>query len=128
MKETIEKLPFDKLDKSFHEPARLAILSILINEPKGLSYNELKDRLELTYGNLERHMRVLADAELVAIEKMADGGRPKSFARISETGKTGFLDYLDHLESILHTAQQSGIRSKSADADKGFDGLAYANS
>ena len=53
----MEKLPFDKLDKSYHEPARLAILSLLINELEGLTYNELKDLLELTYGNLERHMR-----------------------------------------------------------------------
>jgi len=127
MKEKTEKLPFDKLDRSYHEPARLAILSLLINEPMGLSYNELKDRLELTYGNLERHMRVLADADLVTIEKMTDGGRPKSFAKISETGKIGFLAYLDHLEAILHAAQQSGIHTRMADTDEGFEGLALAN-
>jgi len=124
----MEKLPFDKLDKSYHEPARLAILSLLINELEGLTYNELKDLLELTYGNLERHMRVLADADLVIIEKIPDRGRPKSFAKISESGRVGFLAYLDHLESILETAQRANLNRQSKQYGGDLEGLALANS
>ena len=119
----MEKLPFEKLEKSYHEPARLAILSLLINEPDGMTYNELKDTLELTYGNLERHMRVLADAGLVEIEKLSDGGRPKSIAKISREGRDGFLAYLDHLESILEIAQKASSAKDAPSLEGGTEGL-----
>ncbi|MEX0326900.1 MAG: transcriptional regulator [Puniceicoccaceae bacterium] len=99
------ELPFDQLERSMHEPARLAVLSLLMNADKGLSYRELQDQLGLTYGNLERHMKVLLKAGVVEIEKVRSSRRAQSFARFSESGREAFLRYLDNLEQILQAAQ-----------------------
>jgi len=98
-------LPFAKLERCIHEPARLAVLSLLINSRDGLSYAELRERLDLTYGNLERHMKVLIESGIVVVEKVPVNGRPQSVAQFSETGRENFLQYLDNLERILMTAQ-----------------------
>jgi len=108
-------LPFDKLERCFHEPARLAALSLLINEPDGLTYGELRQQLDLTYGNLERHMKVLAEAKLIRVSKTSGTGRPQSVARLSASGRRNFLKYLDQLEAILRTAQGNAQTSPTSD-------------
>ena len=106
MKEEPEiNLPFAKLERCIHEPARLAVLSLLINARDGLSYTELRERLDLTYGNLERHMKVLIESGIVEVQKVTANGRPQSTAYFSDTGRESFLQYLENLEQILLTAQ-----------------------
>ncbi len=114
------ELPFAKLERCIHEPARLAILSLLINAEERISYSELRDQLDLTYGNLERHMKVLIEAGMVEVEKLSTSGRSKSFARFSESGRADFLEYLDNLEKILLTAQ--GKQRTSSDPRPGIIG------
>lgn len=104
-KETEPDLPFGGLERSMHEPARLAILSLLMNTGDGLTYREIQEQLDLTYGNLERHMKVLLEAGLVEVEKVQSTRRAQSFARFSDTGREQFLHYLDTLEQILQAAQ-----------------------
>ena len=104
-KETEADLPFGGLERSMHEPARLAILSLLMNNEDGLTYREIQEQLDLTYGNLERHMKVLLKEGLVEVEKIQASRRAQSFARFSESGREQFLQYLDNLEQILLAAQ-----------------------
>ncbi|MEX0330776.1 MAG: transcriptional regulator [Puniceicoccaceae bacterium] len=104
-KEIENELPFDKLERCMHEPARLAILSLLMNASDGLTYRELQDQLDLTYGNLERHMKVLIKAEVVEVEKVQSSRRAQSFACFSSSGREAFMRYLDNLEQILQAAQ-----------------------
>jgi DNA-binding transcriptional ArsR family regulator len=108
----IPELPFDKLERCFHEPARLAALSLLINSREGISYSELRSQLNLTYGNLERHMKVLSEAGMIEITKLQEYGRPKSIAKMSPNGQKNFLRYLENLEKILLTAQGKRLNSQ----------------
>lgn len=99
------ELPFEKLERCIHEPARLAILSLLINYDDGLSYGEIREQLELTYGNLERHMKVLLENKLIEVDKLQTTGRPQSHAKFSDAGRESFIKYLNNLEKILLAAQ-----------------------
>lgn len=95
---------YDGLDRVIHEKARLGILTCLLTRPRGLGFGELKDLCTLTDGNLSRHLAILQEAALVAMEKSVKGNRPHSQIRITELGRSRFLEYLDELEHIIHDA------------------------
>jgi DNA-binding HxlR family transcriptional regulator len=57
-----------ELDRVIHERVRLAIVSALAGA-ESLSFNELKDLLDITDGNLSVHARRLEEAGFVACEK-----------------------------------------------------------
>ena len=55
----------DALERLFHEPSRLAIMSALAAaERAGLTFTELKEQCRLTDGNLNRHLAALEDSEI----------------------------------------------------------------
>ena len=59
---------FERLDEVVHQRTRLGVLTILA-EVKSASFTYLRDELDLSDGNLSRHLRVLEDAGLVSITK-----------------------------------------------------------
>ena len=61
---------YDGLDRVIHEKARLGLMASLMAHPKGLAFADLKQLCGLTDGNLSRHLQVLEEAGLVAIEKV----------------------------------------------------------
>ena len=67
------------LEKLFHEPNRLAIVSALCGaDNDGLSFKSLKEDCSLTDGNLSRHLKTLEEAGAVRIEKSFVGSRPRT--------------------------------------------------
>ena len=67
-------------------------------------FGDLKQMCGLTDGNLSRHLQVLQEAGLVAIEKGYDHNRPQTIVRISPAGKQRYLDYLAVLEQVVRDA------------------------
>ena len=63
------RFAYGGLDRVIHERARLSVLTSLITNPKGLTFNDLKQLCSLTDGNLSRHLRVLEQEEMVEIMK-----------------------------------------------------------
>ncbi|MDP0501718.1 MAG: transcriptional regulator [Verrucomicrobiota bacterium JB022] len=102
-----QDLPHQKLERHFHEPARLAILCRLIREPDGIAFPRLREELDLTFGNLDRHLKVLHDAHVIETEKVPAKRRPQSIIRLTEQGRAEFLQYLDHLERMLQEAAEA---------------------
>ena len=51
--------PANALERLFHEPNRLAILSALCTARNGISFTDLRDACRLTDGNLNRHLKAL---------------------------------------------------------------------
>jgi DNA-binding MarR family transcriptional regulator len=92
------------LDRNFHEPSRLAIVSALCAASDGLSFNELKDTCALTDGNLSRHLKTLEEAGAVAIRKSFSNSRPLTTVHLSDLGREAFVDYLAALEGVLAKA------------------------
>src|SRR5207248_7169713 len=95
---------YDGLDRVIHEKARLGLLTSLMAHPKGLAFADLKAMCGLTDGNLSRHLQVLQEAGLVAIEKGYDHNRPQTVVRITPDGRQRYLDYLEVLEQVVRDA------------------------
>lgn len=89
------------LERIFHERGRLAVCTCLVAHPDGLSFTELQDACGLTDGNLSRHLSALAEMGIVAIAKEARAGRPTTNCRITKSGRTRFLSYIDQLEAVV---------------------------
>jgi DNA-binding MarR family transcriptional regulator len=98
------RFAYDGLDRVIHEKARLGVLTSLVAHPKGLVFGQLKQMCALTDGNLSRHLAVLEEAGLIAIEKGFDRNRPQTVCRITAEGRKRYLDYLKVLEQVVRDA------------------------
>jgi DNA-binding transcriptional ArsR family regulator len=101
------RFAYEGLDRVIHEKARLGVLTSLVAHPKGLVFADLKSLCDLTDGNLSRHLQVLQEAGLVAIEKGYDHNRPQTMCRISAEGRRRYLDYLSVLEQVVRDASEA---------------------
>lgn len=96
--------PYSALERVFHEPNRLAIMSALCGAANGLTFTELKDECDLTDGNLSRHLKALEEAKAIKIRKAFVGAKPQTTVTLSENGRESFLQYLQALEEVLQKA------------------------
>ncbi len=101
------RFAYEGLDRVIHEKARLSVLTSLAAHPKGLVFGTLKQMCGLTDGNLSRHLSVLEEAGLIAIEKGYDHNRPQTICRISAEGRRRYLDYLKVLEQVVRDAAKA---------------------
>lgn len=101
------------LDRVFHERARLAICSLLVAQPEGVSFTQLLDACELTDGNLNRHLHALAEDQIVATQRKRGNGRPQTIVTITKAGRERFLAYIDELERIVREVQSSSTSTVS---------------
>lgn len=96
--------PLD-LDRIIHERVRLAIVSALaVNE--ALTFNELKDLLGATDGNLSVHARKLEDAGYVACHKGYLGRVPRTEFKLTAKGRQALERYLAHMEGLIKSTRQ----------------------
>lgn len=98
------RFAYEGLDRVIHERARLSVLTSLITNPKGLTFNDLKELCALTDGNLNRHLRVLENEKMVEIVKGFDRNRPQTLCRITASGRRSYLEYLTTLEQVIQDA------------------------
>ena len=89
-----------QLDRVIHERVRLAIVSALASADS-LTFNELKDLLDLTDGNLSVHARRLEDAGFITCEKSFVERAPRTLYRLTEAGRIALDEYLNHMESLI---------------------------
>src|SRR5690606_3354528 len=94
------------LDRLIHEPIRLGIVSALaVNET--MSFNELKELLKTTDGNLSVHARKLEEGQYVACEKYFEGRMPKTEYRLTASGRRALQTYLDHMEALIRATREA---------------------
>jgi DNA-binding transcriptional ArsR family regulator len=96
--------PIEALEKIFHEPNRLAIMSALCAADRGLSFGELKEECDLTDGNLSRHLKVLQEAKAITVKKTFVGDKPRTTIYLSKQGLERFGEYLAALREVLEQA------------------------
>jgi DNA-binding MarR family transcriptional regulator len=101
------RFAYEGLDRVIHERARLSVLTSLITNPKGLTFNDLKQLCSLTDGNLSRHLSVLEKDEMVEILKGHDRNRPQTICRITTSGRKRYLEYLSTLEQVVRDAAKA---------------------
>lgn len=90
---------FDKLDKVIHERGRLGIMTLLATRASW-AFQDLKEELGLSDGNLISHLRTLHDAGHVAIIKEVQD-RPQTSYALTAKGRKEFAEYLTVLEQIV---------------------------
>ena len=98
------RFAYEGLDRVIHERARLSVLTSLITNPKGLTFNDLKQLCSLTDGNLSRHLRVLEKGKMVEIVKGHERNRPLTVCRITPSGRRRYIEYLSTLEQVVRDA------------------------
>ena len=94
------------LDPIIHVRVRLGIVSALAVE-ESLTFNELKERLDTSDGNLSVHARRLEEAGYVEIRKSFEGRLPRTNYRLTETGRQALQRYLDHMEALIERVRES---------------------
>jgi DNA-binding HxlR family transcriptional regulator len=93
------------LDRLIHERTRLAIVSALAVNAS-LAFNELKQLLRVTDGNLSVHARKLEDAGYVGCTKSFAGRMPKTEYRLTTAGRRALEKYLDHMEALIRATRE----------------------
>ena len=92
------------LDRLIHERLRLGILSALaVNE--SLTFNDLKQLMQTTDGNLSVHARKLEEAGYIACTKSFEGRVPKTEYTITTSGRRALERYLDHMEALIRATR-----------------------
>ena len=92
--------PSTELNEVVHQRARLGILTVLNEVPKA-DFAALKRTLELTDGNLSRHLAVLEDAGYVKIDKTYEGRKPKTWVAVTAAGRRELKREVDALRRLL---------------------------
>ena len=75
---------------------------------RSLSFNELKELLKVTDGNLSVHARRLEEAGYVECLKSFAGRTPRTEYRLSRAGREALERYLSHMEGLIR-ATRSGV-------------------
>lgn len=94
------KKSFQNLNKAFDSKVRLGIMSILSVNTR-TSFNDLKEMLEVTDGNLASHIKSLENAGFIKVIKTFINRKPNTNYEITESGVTAFEEHLKALEEIL---------------------------
>ena len=89
-----------RLDRVIHERLRLGIVSALAVNDR-LSFNDLKNLLHTTDGNLSVHARKLEDAQYVSCDKSFAGRVPRTEYRLTAAGRRALEKYLAHMEALI---------------------------
>jgi DNA-binding MarR family transcriptional regulator len=88
------------VDKIIHEPARLAVLTIL-DVVESTDFLYLQKATGLTKGNLSVHLQKLEEAGLIEIQKTFQGKFPRTLCKLTLKGKESFRVYKNQLKGIL---------------------------
>ncbi|MEV8440997.1 transcriptional regulator [Actinosynnema sp. NPDC051121] len=92
--------PTASLDDVVHQKHRLGVLTVAA-EAKRVEFGYLRSTLELTAGNLSRHIAVLERAGLVAVEKGYDGRRPRTWVAVTATGRDALAAEMAALRALV---------------------------
>lgn len=98
-KRKAERSPVE-LDRVIHERVRLAIVSALAGA-ESLTFNELKELLEITDGNLSVHARRLEEAGFISAEKSFVERIPRTEFRLTPAGRKALDNYLNHMDALI---------------------------
>jgi DNA-binding HxlR family transcriptional regulator len=94
------KHPAHSLDRLIHERMRLGIISALAAN-ESLTFNDLKNLLHTTDGNLSVHARKLEDGGYIACTKSFEGRLPKTEYKLTAAGKRALESYVSHMETLI---------------------------
>ncbi len=97
--------PANELDDIVHQRVRLGILAVL-TEARRADFAYLRDSLELTDGNLSRHLQVLEGAGYVKVTKAFEGKRPRTWVSATKKGRAALAAEVGALRALLDRVRE----------------------
>ncbi|RAK30408.1 winged helix DNA-binding protein [Actinoplanes lutulentus] len=92
--------PVTGLDEVVHQRVRLGILAIA-HEARRVEFGYLRTQLDLTAGNLSKHLSVLETAGLIDIEKGYEGKRGRTWITLTRDGTTALAEEIGRLKVLI---------------------------
>ena len=111
------------LDDVIHQRTRLGIVAVLM-DAKRADFKYLKNALDLTDGNLSRHLQILEQAGYVRITKGFEGKRPRTWVAVTRLGRDAFGAEMHALRQIADrygTAAETAADDTSGEDTSGED-------
>lgn len=96
--------PIGNLNKIFDNRVRLGIMSVLMVNDE-VSFNDLKEVLEITDGNLASHLKTLEENGVIKVEKGFIGRKTNTTYAITKTGEKDFKQHIAALEKMIKSAK-----------------------
>jgi len=91
-----------ELNKIIHERSRLLILTHLATyRDTEVSFNDIREKLNLTPGNLSIQLKNLSEAEYINISKSFRDNKPHTAVSITTKGIKALNDYLEEMEDLI---------------------------
>ena len=94
------KNPIENLNKIFDSRIRLGIMSALMVNAE-INFNELKELIGVTDGNLASHLKTLEENVYVKVQKGFIGRKTNTVYSITKAGEKAFKLHLDALEQMI---------------------------
>lgn len=94
------KNPIENLNKIFDSRIRLGIMSaVMVNE--FVSYNDLKELIQVTDGNLASHLKTLEESGFVKVQKGFIGRKTNTTYSVTKAGEKAFRSHIEGLEQMI---------------------------
>ncbi|MEI9957233.1 MAG: transcriptional regulator [Ferruginibacter sp.] len=90
----------ENLNKIFDSRIRLGIMSALMVNVE-VNFNELKELLNITDGNLASHLKTLEESSYVKIQKGFIGRKTNTTYSVTKAGEKAFKLHLAALEKMI---------------------------
>lgn len=98
--------PIGNLNKIFESRIRLGVMSVLmVNVSEEVSFNDLKELLEVTDGNLASHLSTLEENAYIKVHKGFIGRKTNTTYSITKAGEKAFKGHLAALEAMIRFNQ-----------------------
>jgi DNA-binding MarR family transcriptional regulator len=94
------KNPITGLNKVFESRIRLGVMSVLmVNEE--INFNDLKEMLQVTDGNLATHLVNLEENGFIKVHKGFIGKKTNTTYAITKAGEKAFAEHITALENMI---------------------------
>src|SRR5215475_15699953 len=94
------KNPIGNLNKVFDSRIRMGVMSILLMNDE-VNFNDLKQLLELTDGNLASHLTNLEENGYIKVHKGFIGRKTNTTYSITKAGEKAFTEHIAALENMI---------------------------
>ncbi len=92
--------PIENLNKIFDSRIRLGIMSaVMVNEE--VNFNDLKELIQVTDGNLASHLKTLEDNAYIKVKKGFIGRKTNTTYSVTKAGEKAFKAHLEALEQMI---------------------------
>ena len=92
--------PIEHLNKLFDSRIRLGIMSaVMVNA--AVNFNDLKELMDITDGNLASHLKTLEENDFIKVEKGFIGRKTNTTYSVTKVGEKAFKTHLDALAQMI---------------------------